>query len=142
MLEEGSKLLVILLNLWSLRWRKYVSLKCQWTSTKLQGIISQEMVFFIVLHSLLIKLNIHTVSHVIAQVISCWLLTVETTTESWLTSCKICAGWSGTGTVCSPSFFGFLILIIIPPLLHIHLSLLHNLCFSPDHAAHYNILSL
>jgi hypothetical protein len=42
--------------------------------------------------------------------------------------------WSNTGTRFSPSFSSFPLLIIIPPLLHLHL------CDSPEQAAHYHII--
>jgi hypothetical protein len=35
------------------------------------------------------------------------------------------------------SFFGFTLLIIIPPLLHTHSSPLPEVCHIPDKAAHY-----
>jgi hypothetical protein len=41
-----------------------------------------------------------------------------------------------------PSFFGFLLSVIIPPLLHTNISTPHVLCDSPDQAAHYHILVL
>jgi hypothetical protein len=37
-------------------------------------------------------------------------------------------------------FFGLLPLITIPPLLHTHLSPPHEVCDSPDQAAHYQTL--
>jgi hypothetical protein len=41
-------------------------------------------------------------------------------------------------TACySATFFGFPLPIIIPPLLHTHLSLPPEVCDSPDQAAHY-----
>jgi hypothetical protein len=49
---------------------------------------------------------------------------------------------SGTGVRFSLSFFSFTLLIIIPPLLHTHLSLLLEVFDSPDQAAHYHILGL
>jgi hypothetical protein len=39
-----------------------------------------------------------------------------------------------------PCFFGFPLLIIIPPLLHSHLSE-PDVCHSTDQAAHYHVLS-
>jgi hypothetical protein len=42
----------------------------------------------------------------------------------------------------SPSSFGIPLLVIIPPLLHTHLSPLPEVFDSPDHAAEYHILSL
>jgi hypothetical protein len=37
-------------------------------------------------------------------------------------------------------FFGFYIVITIPPYLHTHLSLPHEVCNSRNHAAHYHTL--
>jgi hypothetical protein len=37
-------------------------------------------------------------------------------------------------------FFGFPLLITIPPLLYTHLSPPHEVCCSPDQAAHYHTL--
>jgi hypothetical protein len=40
----------------------------------------------------------------------------------------------------SQEFFGFLLLVRIPPLLHNHLSPPHDVCDSPDQAAYYHAL--
>jgi hypothetical protein len=44
--------------------------------------------------------------------------------------------WAGF----SPISLVFLLLFIIPPLLHTHLSPLHEMCNSSDQAAHYHTL--
>jgi hypothetical protein len=41
---------------------------------------------------------------------------------------------------CSPSFSVFLLLVIIPPLRHTHLSRPHEVCVSCNEAAHYHTL--
>jgi hypothetical protein len=59
-----------------------------------------------------------------------------------VTSCKIRDRNGCTGTGPAASLFAFLLLIIILPLLHTHLSPPSEVCDSPDHAAHYHILAL
>jgi hypothetical protein len=56
-------------------------------------------------------------------------------------SCEILSGRIGPGGG-SPSVFGFLLLIIIPPLLHTHVQPLPDVCDSPEQAAHYQILGV
>jgi hypothetical protein len=51
-------------------------------------------------------------------------------------------GQIGTGALIWLSFFGLPPLILIPPLLHTHLSPPPEVCDSPDQAAHYHILGL
>lgn len=51
-------------------------------------------------------------------------------------------GRSGSGTGFAPSLFGFPLLIIIPRLLHTHLSPLPQACNSSGQAAHYHIFRL
>jgi hypothetical protein len=46
-LPLASCWLLVWLTLWPWIWRGYVSLKCQWTSTRLHGVTSQETVLFI-----------------------------------------------------------------------------------------------
>jgi hypothetical protein len=70
------------------------------------------------------------------------LLTVETAVQYRVTSSVVRRGRSGTGAV----FLRFLQFFpvnhqsIIPPLLCIHLSPPHEVCDSPDKAAHYHTL--
>lgn len=45
---------------------------------------------------------------------------MEFQVEFQVTSCDICGGQTGIGADFSPSFFGFSLLIIIPPLPHTH----------------------
>jgi hypothetical protein len=59
--------------------------------------------------------------------------------QSRMTSGEIHGGWSGTGADFSPSFV-FPPLIVIPPLLHTHLSPPHGVCDSHDRAAHYHTI--
>jgi hypothetical protein len=60
-----------------------------------------------------------------AQAVRCWLFNTLALFHS--------LRWNNF----TPSFIGFPLLIIIPPLLHTRLSLA-----SPDHAAHYHFFSL
>jgi hypothetical protein len=76
-----------------------------------------------------------TVGRAMAQAVSRWPLT----TEARVNPCGICGGQSGTGQVLS-EYFGFPCKYIIPPLLHIHLSPLHEVCDCSDQAAHYHNL--
>jgi hypothetical protein len=62
--------------------------------------------------------------------------------QSWLTLCKTYDAWGGTGAGFYSSFSSFPLLIIIPPLLHTHLSSFPELCGSPDHTTHYYIFGL
>jgi hypothetical protein len=79
------------------------------------------------------------IGRAIAQVTSCRLLSAHTRLQPQLTSSDIRGGRHGTEA-------GFLRvlwfppLIIIPPLLHTHLSPPHEMCDSPDQAAHYHTL--
>jgi hypothetical protein len=73
------------------------------------------------------------------QAVRRWLPTSEPLVQSRLTLCEIRGGQNGNGAGLHPSFFRFALLIAIPPLLHTHLSLPHEVCDSPDHAAHYHI---
>jgi hypothetical protein len=77
--------------------------------------------------------------HAVAPMARCWLFTVETWVHSQVASSEIhYGGWNGTGA------FFFLVLwlsllIIIPPLVYTHLPLFHEVCDSPDQAAHYTV---
>jgi hypothetical protein len=72
-----------------------------------------------------------------------WLLTAKSQVRARATSCVIRGERSCIGFGSSSSFFCFTLLIIIPPLLHVHLSPLPlDTCDSPDQAAHYHILGL
>jgi hypothetical protein len=74
-----------------------------------------------------------------AQAVSRWPLTVEARVRARVYPCGICGGQSGTGQVFS-EYFGFPCKYIIPPLLHIHLSLPHEVCGCSDQAAQYHNL--
>jgi hypothetical protein len=52
---------------------------------------------------------------------------------------EICSGQNGTGVVFALNFFGFLLISIISPLLHTHLSLFSEMWNSPDQVSHYVI---
>jgi hypothetical protein len=70
-----------------------------------------------------------------------WLFTAETRVQSRVTSSEIHGGRSGWDYSRFVSqFFGAPLLIIIPPLLHTHLSPPYEVCDSPDQAAHYHTL--
>jgi hypothetical protein len=73
----------------------------------------------------------------IAQASKRRLLTKKTRAQSRLATSKIHGGRSGTGAGFSPELFGVPLLIIIPSLLHTYLSPSHEVCDSPDQAAHY-----
>jgi hypothetical protein len=64
----------------------------------------------------------------VCQTVRSQLLILEPWVLSRLNLCEVCAGRSGTRAGVSPSFFSFTLLIIIPPLLHTHLSPLLAAC--------------
>jgi hypothetical protein len=75
----------------------------------------------------------------IAQAVSRWPLTAEARVRARVDPCGICGGQSGIGQVFS-EYFGFPCKYIIQPLLHIHLSPPHEVCYCSDQAAHYHNL--
>jgi hypothetical protein len=72
----------------------------------------------------------------VAQVVRRWLLTSETQVQSRM----IRGRRNNTLVGFLPSSSVFPLLIIIPPLLHTHLSPPHEVCDSPDQEAHYHTL--
>jgi hypothetical protein len=80
-----------------------------------------------------------TLGRTVPKVIRCRLLTAKTLVRAQSNPCWFCGGPSGTGAgfspfLCSPP------LITISPFLHTHLSPPHEVCDSPDQAAHYHTL--
>jgi hypothetical protein len=73
-----------------------------------------------------------------AQAVSRWPLTAWTRVRAQVSSCGIRGGQSGTGKVFI--FFRFPPVSIIPPLLRTYVSPSHEMCNSPDLAAHYHTL--
>jgi hypothetical protein len=76
------------------------------------------------------------------EVVRFWLLTTKPRVRLQVPLCEICDGRSGTKEGFPTSFFGFPLLIIIPPFLQAHLSPLPGMFDNPDHAVHYHILSI
>jgi hypothetical protein len=78
-------------------------------------------------------------NRIIAQAVRHRLLTAETWINPWWLQVRSLVDkwhWSRF----SPQLFCFPPLITIPPLLHNHLSPPHEVCDSPDQAAHYHSL--
>jgi hypothetical protein len=75
-----------------------------------------------------------------AQMVSRWPLTAEVWVSAQMILYGICGGRSGIGQGFSSSSTVFLLLVIIPSLLHIHLPPLHEVCNSSGQAAHYHTL--
>jgi hypothetical protein len=69
-------------------------------------------------------------------------ITEENGVQSQVTDSEICSGRSGTAGGFSLMCLRFPLLIIIPPLLHTHLSRPSALRGSPDQTAHYHIFCL
>jgi hypothetical protein len=71
----------------------------------------------------------------------CFLFTANSRVQSHVTSCEIRSRRCGISAGLSPSFFGFLLSVNIPPLLHTHPTSPPDMCDSPHHAAQYHIIS-
>jgi hypothetical protein len=71
--------------------------------------------------------------------VSRWLLTAEARVRDRLNLCGVYGGQSGTGTGLSHSYSVYPVSIISPSL-YTQVSPPHEVCDSPDQAAHYHTL--
>jgi hypothetical protein len=87
----------------------------------------------------------HTVRFIgcaIAKSVRHWLLTTKPRVQFLVTACEIRCGRNVTAADVSLSLIAFPLPIIIPQLLHTHLSPPSSRCVSSDQAAHYHIHGL
>jgi hypothetical protein len=84
--------------------------------------------------------NYTAIGHAMPQTVSCWPLTAESRVRTRFSLCGICSGQRGTVTGFSPISSVFLQLVIIPSLLHTHLSPPHEVCDSSDEVTHCHTL--